>query len=88
MKEPNYLFIFVFFKGRLFIYFCVFQRAIRNLYQLVTLHQKKDEQEEKISDVDTDAQLVTVEQFVVDLTKITGEITKDGYAFYAPPSSQ
>ena len=63
--------------------------AIRNLYQLVTLHQQRhDEEEEKEMEIDTDYQLVKVEEFVNDLSKITTEISRDGYAFYAPPSSQ
>lgn len=70
--------------------------ALRNLYQLVTLHQRRDEatgEEEKLVstgfvDADTDQQLNKVEEFVNDLTKITNEISKEGYTFYAPPSSQ
>ncbi len=39
------------------------------------------------TEVDTDHQLKKVEEFVNDLTKITNEITREGYAFYEPPST-
>jgi hypothetical protein len=62
--------------------------AIRNLFQLVSLHHRKEtENENEQFDMDTDYQLNKVEEFVNDLTKITDEISRDGYALYAPPSS-
>jgi hypothetical protein len=59
--------------------------AIRNLYQLVLKHHNKEH--EKTIDVDTDYQLKKVEEFVNDLTNITKEITREGYIYFAPPST-
>ena len=63
------------------------KRAIRNLYQLVLSHHDKDYDANSDISVDTDAQLRKVQEFVIDLTKITNEIQRDGYAYYTPPSS-
>ena len=63
--------------------------AIRNLYQLVLSHQQKDGKPYKSTpdDSDTDFQLLKVQEFVNDLTKITNEITREGFAYYTPPST-
>ncbi|CAF0779248.1 unnamed protein product [Brachionus calyciflorus] len=56
--------------------------AIRNLYHLVLSHYGKIN--EKLEDVDTDHQLKKVEEFVIDLTKITNELSREGIAYYSP----
>ena len=57
------------------------------MYQLVVIHHQKDSDKLLLEDISTDDQLKTVEEFVNDLTKITNEITREGYTFYSPPSS-
>jgi hypothetical protein len=59
------------------------------LYQLVLSHQEKDSKPHKVThnDSDTDFQLLKVQEFVNDLTKITNEITREGFAYYTPPST-
>lgn len=61
--------------------------AIRNLYQLVVSHHDKDYDTNSDINIDTDAQLRKVQEFVNDLTKITNEIQREGYPYYVPPSS-
>ena len=56
------------------------------MFQLVVLHHEKDA-EKLHEDVSTDDQLKKVEEFVNDLSKITNEITREGYSYYSPPSS-
>ncbi len=36
---------------------------------------------------DTDGQLKKVEEFVIDLTKISNEIYREGFTHYSPPST-
>ena len=57
------------------------------MYQLVLSHHDKDYDSNSTISVDTDAQLRKVQEFVIDLTKITNEIQRDGYVYYTPPSS-
>jgi hypothetical protein len=59
------------------------------LYQLVLTHQQKDNKIHKVTsdDSDTDFQLLKVQEFVNDLTKITNEISREGFAYYTPPST-
>ena len=39
------------------------------------------------AEADTDGQLKKVEEFVIDLTKITNEIYREGFTHYSPPST-
>ncbi len=59
------------------------------MYQLVLTHQQKDNKIHKVTsdDSDTDFQLLKVQEFVNDLTKITNEISREGFAYYTPPST-
>ena len=79
---------FILTNDRLFFLFYN-SRAIRNLFQLVLLHQQKDNQPQKttVKETDSDFQLKKVQEFVNDLTKITNEITREGFAYYIPPST-
>lgn len=67
--------------------------AIRNLYQLVKTHHQKEnssggsKKQLDDSSFDTEQQLKKVQEFVNDLTKITNEIEREGYAYVNPPST-